>query len=120
MTFTGKQRYTLKRLQELASKNDDLRCDKAIQEMKLRKDLLFLQKRYFKTIASMARVFGVGERVLTRFFHGSSMNEAGYKIISHRLTKVQKLCKEADKYDAAKNFENLDFDKNKDGEPNDR
>jgi hypothetical protein len=95
-------------------------ADKVIAEMKLRKDILFLKEKYFKSYVRTAQALGVVPKVLRDFLKGAQMHDARFVQVLARLTKVQKLCKEADKYDAAKNFENLDFDKNKDGEPNDR
>lgn len=98
----------------------DLGWEREIEELRLRKDILFLKERYFKSVAGTARVLGVVPKVLRDFLKGCRMHDARYVEVLARLNVVQRLCKEADKYDAAKNFQNLNFDTNKYGESNDR
>ena len=84
--------------------------DKVIKEMKLRKDILFLKERYFKSYVRTAEVLGVVPKVLRDFLKGAQMHDERFVKVLARFTEVQRLCKEADEYDAEKNFENLNFD----------
>ena len=92
-----------------ADKVMDLGWVREIEEMIIRKDILFLKERYFKSVAGTARVFGVVPKVLGDFLKGNRMHDARYVEVLARLPEVQRLCKEADEYDAEKNFENLNF-----------
>jgi len=92
-----------------ADKVMDLGWEREIEEMIIRKDILFLKERYFKSVAGTARVFGIVPKVLGDFLKGNRMHDARYVEVRARLRKVQRLCKIADAYNAEKNFENLNF-----------
>ena len=71
---------------------------KEIEQIKMRKDIFILNKKYNIPCSSIAKSTGVVERTIRDFLSGRNLSKKNFHMLKESLLNIQQELKEAEKY----------------------